>query len=49
MIRELLSYMPQNNREDPPRRATGDPTDRMDAALDTSCRRSRTCLTTSRT
>jgi propionyl-CoA carboxylase beta chain len=27
--------MPQNNREDPPRRATNDPADRMDAALDT--------------
>ena len=35
MIRELLSYLPQNNREDPPRRATSDPGDRMDAALDT--------------
>jgi propionyl-CoA carboxylase beta chain len=35
MIRELLSYLPQNNREDPPRRATNDPADRMDAALDT--------------
>src|SRR3954449_4768377 len=35
MIRELLSYLPQNNREDPPRRASSDPIDRMDAALDT--------------
>src|SRR5499427_6379887 len=35
MIRELLGYIPQNNREDPPRRATSDPSDRMDAALDT--------------
>jgi propionyl-CoA carboxylase beta chain len=35
MIRELLTYLPQNNREDPPRRATSDPTDRADAALDT--------------
>src|SRR5512140_3691069 len=34
MIRELLSYLPQNNREDPPRRATADSPDRMDAALD---------------
>jgi propionyl-CoA carboxylase beta chain len=34
MIRELLSYLPQNNREDPPRRPTADPADRMDAALD---------------
>jgi propionyl-CoA carboxylase beta chain len=34
MIRELLGYLPQNNREDPPRRATADPIDRADAALD---------------
>src|SRR5690348_6282846 len=34
MIRELISYVPQNNREDPPRRPTSDPIDRMDAALD---------------
>src|SRR5689334_20911484 len=34
MIRELLSYLPQNNREDPPRRPTNDSPDRMDAALD---------------
>jgi propionyl-CoA carboxylase beta chain len=34
MIRELLSYLPQNNRDDPPRRATADPIDRMDPALD---------------
>jgi propionyl-CoA carboxylase beta chain len=34
-IRELLSYLPQNNREDPPRKRTTDPADRMDAALDT--------------
>src|SRR6516162_6332325 len=34
MIRELLTYIPQNNREDPPRRPTTDPIDRMDAALD---------------
>jgi propionyl-CoA carboxylase beta chain len=34
MIRELMAYLPQNNREDPPRRATSDPIDRMDAALD---------------
>jgi propionyl-CoA carboxylase beta chain len=33
-IRELLGYLPQNNREDPPRRACADPADRMDAALD---------------
>jgi len=35
MIRELLSYLPQNNRDDPPRRACTDPADRMDASLDT--------------
>jgi propionyl-CoA carboxylase beta chain len=35
MIRELLSYLPQNNREDPPRRASQDPPERADAALDT--------------
>ena len=35
MIRELLSYLPQNNRDDPPRRPCSDPIDRMDAALDT--------------
>ena len=34
MIRELLSYLPQNNRDEPPRRATTDPVDRVDAALD---------------
>jgi propionyl-CoA carboxylase beta chain len=34
MISELMAYLPQNNREDPPRRATSDPIDRMDAALD---------------
>src|SRR5204862_5597425 len=35
MIRELIGYLPQNNREDPPCRPTNDPVDRMDAALDT--------------
>jgi propionyl-CoA carboxylase beta chain len=34
MIRELLSFLPQNNREDPPRRAAGDAPGRMDARLD---------------
>jgi len=34
MIRELMSYLPQNNREDPRRKATRDPIDRQDAALD---------------
>ena len=35
MIRELLGYLPRNNREDPPRRAASDPEDRMDSGLDT--------------
>jgi propionyl-CoA carboxylase beta chain len=34
MIRALLGYLPQNNREAPPRRACTDPPDRMDAELD---------------
>jgi propionyl-CoA carboxylase beta chain len=34
MIRELLTYLPPNNRENAPRRPTNDPVDRMDAALD---------------
>ncbi|HUI78454.1 MAG TPA: acyl-CoA carboxylase subunit beta [Bryobacteraceae bacterium] len=34
MIRELVSYIPQNNREDTPRRAGTDPIDRTDTALD---------------
>jgi propionyl-CoA carboxylase beta chain len=34
MIRELLTYLPQNNREDAPRRSSNDPADRMDAVLD---------------
>ncbi len=34
-IRELLSFLPQNNTEDPPLRATQDPIDRADDALDT--------------
>ena len=34
-IRELMSYLPQNNRDDAPRKATTDPIDRADAALDT--------------
>jgi propionyl-CoA carboxylase beta chain len=33
-IRELLSYLPSNNVDDPPRRDTADPVDREDAALD---------------
>src|SRR5438067_3598065 len=35
MIRELLSFIPSNNVDDPPRRACTDPSDRADAALDT--------------
>ncbi len=34
-IRKLLSYLPQNNMEDPPFVPTDDPADRMDEALDT--------------
>ncbi|HYA16953.1 MAG TPA: acyl-CoA carboxylase subunit beta [Bryobacteraceae bacterium] len=34
MIRELLSYLPQNNQEDPPREASTDPIDRADKELD---------------
>jgi len=33
-LRELLSYMPGNNAEDPPSRPTQDPPDRADEALD---------------
>jgi propionyl-CoA carboxylase beta chain len=35
MIRELLTYLPQNNRDDAPRVETRDPVDRMDTELDT--------------
>ena len=35
MIRELVSFIPSNNLDDPPRRATTDSPDRADAALDT--------------
>ena len=34
MIRELLSFLPQNNRESPPRRACTDPIERADPELD---------------
>src|SRR5207237_5625181 len=34
MIRELLSFVPSNNLDDPPRKACTDPVDRPDAALD---------------
>jgi len=33
-IRELLTYLPQNNQDDPPVRPTSDPADRADAELD---------------
>jgi propionyl-CoA carboxylase beta subunit len=35
LIRELLSYMPSNNLEEPPLHKSDDPPDREDAALDT--------------
>jgi propionyl-CoA carboxylase beta chain len=35
LIRELLSFMPGNNLDDPPRVDTSDPPDRADEALDT--------------
>jgi propionyl-CoA carboxylase beta chain len=33
-IRELLTYLPQNNQDDPPMRPTSDPADRADVELD---------------
>jgi propionyl-CoA carboxylase beta subunit len=35
MIRELMSFLPSNNLEDPPRRTSSDPIDRCDQALNT--------------
>jgi propionyl-CoA carboxylase beta chain len=35
MVRELLSFVPSNNLDDPPRKICTDPSDRADAALDT--------------
>ncbi|PYY17421.1 MAG: methylmalonyl-CoA carboxyltransferase [Acidobacteria bacterium] len=35
MIRELMTFVPSNNIDDPPRRATTDAADRVDAELDT--------------
>jgi len=35
LIRELLSFLPSNNLDDPPRQSTRDPIDRMEARLDT--------------
>jgi propionyl-CoA carboxylase beta chain len=34
MIRALMSYLPQNNRDDAPRQASSDPADRQDHELD---------------
>src|SRR3982075_2167068 len=34
MVRELLSFMPSNNLDDPPRKPCTDPIDRADSALD---------------
>src|SRR5262249_22455232 len=34
MIRELMTYLPQNNRDDAPRGDTSDPPDREDPSLD---------------
>jgi propionyl-CoA carboxylase beta chain len=34
MVRELLSFLPSNNLDDPPRKPTADPADREDKALD---------------
>jgi propionyl-CoA carboxylase beta chain len=34
LIRELLSFIPSNNLDDPPRLATSDPADRVDERLD---------------
>ena len=36
LIKKLLSFIPQNNMEDPPFVPTGDPPDRMDEALDST-------------
>ena len=35
MVRELLSFIPSNNLEDPPRKPATDPADRMEESLDT--------------
>jgi propionyl-CoA carboxylase beta chain len=34
MVRELLSFIPSNNLDEPPRKACSDPADRADTALD---------------
>ena len=48
MVRELLSFIPSNNLEDPPRKPTTDPIDRSDEQLDTIVPAESTCPTTSR-
>ena len=35
MLRRLYNYLPLNNREKSPMRASGDPTDRLDQSLNT--------------
>src|SRR6266404_4665179 len=35
MVRELLSFIPSNNLDEPPRKACSDPIDRLDEKLDT--------------
>jgi propionyl-CoA carboxylase beta chain len=35
MVRELLSFLPSNNLDEPPRKVSTDPSERSDAALDT--------------
>ena len=35
LLRELISFLPSNNMESPPRKETQDPVDRSDAKLDT--------------
>ena len=35
MLRELLSFLPSNNMEDPPRRGSSDPADRREESLNT--------------
>ncbi|OIQ98726.1 putative propionyl-CoA carboxylase beta chain 5 [mine drainage metagenome] len=35
MLRRFFNYLPQNNRESPPTRATQDPAERLDPSLDT--------------
>ena len=35
MVRELVSYIPQNNRDDVPAKTSADPSDRMDRELNT--------------